>query len=445
LYLSTFDTEIAALEASAIYIDRIYNILNNNLRCTRKIILLDCCFSGAAAQGFKGVVDPWQELNHNARGTYLVTSSTKSQVSKENAEEGYGLFTKYLISGLKTGEADKNNTGWINMDDWFDYVQSRVVAENPKQLPTMRLGNDGVQGGKLVIAKSGKNVQQSQIEKIEDFFLDLKKKKEISNDILADILAILEKNEKDFSIEEKQAFKLILAFFEGKITKNDFIKKVPKFLYKKSVTKNIAEKAEKEIPKKDYSWIILTSMVLSIGILISYYKNNMDLHTRAERGDITAQTDLAYKYLWGEDGEEKDYVKAAEWYRNAAARGDYKAQYQLALMYGKGQGVNKDDVKAAEWYRKAAEQGYADAQSMLGSMYEKGEGVNKDDVKAAEWYLKAAEQGDHSSQYNLGVMYEKGQGVKKDDVKAAEWYRKANATKQAEELSRFVSSFKFNK
>ena len=51
-------------------------------------------------------------------------------------------------------------------------------------------------------------------------------------------------------------------------------------------------------------------------------------------------------------------------------------------------------MKAAECYLKAAEQGYAKAQFNLGMMYRRGEGVEQSDVKAVEWYLKAAEQMD---------------------------------------------------
>jgi len=35
------------------------------------------------------------------------------------------------------------------------------------------------------------------------------------------------------------------------------------------------------------------------------------------------------------------------------------AQYNLGVMYAKGQGVTQDNVQAVAWYRKAAEQGEA--------------------------------------------------------------------------------------
>ncbi|SFV68144.1 hypothetical protein MNB_SM-4-1351 [hydrothermal vent metagenome] len=76
-------------------------------------------------------------------------------------------------------------------------------------------------------------------------------------------------------------------------------------------------------------------------------------------------------------------------------------------------------------YQKAANQRNAAAQYNLGIMYEKGQGVTQSYVKAAKFYQKAATHGDTSAQNKLGSMYVKGQGVKQNDVKAKELFRKA--------------------
>ena len=50
--------------------------------------------------------------------------------------------------------------------------------------------------------------------------------------------------------------------------------------------------------------------------------------------------------------------------------------------------------KAKEWWQKAADQGYiANAQFNLGVMYARGEGVTQDFKKAKKWWQKAADQG----------------------------------------------------
>ena len=45
---------------------------------------------------------------------------------------------------------------------------------------------------------------------------------------------------------------------------------------------------------------------------------------------------------------------AAAWYRKAAEQGDANAQFNLGLMYAKGQGVPQDYAAAHKWLNLAA-------------------------------------------------------------------------------------------
>ena len=122
-----------------------------------------------------------------------------------------------------------------------------------------------------------------------------------------------------------------------------------------------------------------------------------------------------------------DYATAVQELRPLAEQGNATAQFNLGLMYRKGQGVPQDYKEALEWYRKAAEQGDAGAQFILGLMYDTGQGVPQDYKEAVEWYRKAAEQGNATAQFSLGSMYQKGQGVLQDNVIAHMWYNMASA------------------
>ena len=90
-----------------------------------------------------------------------------------------------------------------------------------------------------------------------------------------------------------------------------------------------------------------------------------------------------------------------------AEQGDAKAQYNLGLMYDKGDGAPQDYKAAIKWYTKSAEQGHAKAQNNLGLMYVKGLGIPQDYKAATKWWTKAAEQGDGDAQNNLDNMYRK--------------------------------------
>ncbi len=124
-------------------------------------------------------------------------------------------------------------------------------------------------------------------------------------------------------------------------------------------------------------------------------------------------------YKWGA------YGIALRVWRPLAEQGNAKAQYNLGLMYRKGQGVPQDDAEAVGWWRKAAEQGNAGAQNNLAVMYRNSQGVPRDDAEAAKWCRKAADQGHANAQNNLAVIYSHGQGVPQDYAQAHMWYNLA--------------------
>ena len=107
--------------------------------------------------------------------------------------------------------------------------------------------------------------------------------------------------------------------------------------------------------------------------------------------------------------------------RERAEQGDADAEFDLGLMYSKGEGVPQDYKEAARWFRAAAEQGDANAQHFLGLSYNRGEGVPQDFSEAVRWFRAAAEQGHPSAQFALGLQYWTGEVVPKDYIQAHMW------------------------
>jgi hypothetical protein len=87
-----------------------------------------------------------------------------------------------------------------------------------------------------------------------------------------------------------------------------------------------------------------------------------------------------------------DFSLALDQWRPMARNGDPEAQYGLAVLYAKGQGVDKNPALAITWYRKAALQGHGAAQFNLGRIYGTGEGVARDQGEATKWFRMAARQ-----------------------------------------------------
>ena len=85
-----------------------------------------------------------------------------------------------------------------------------------------------------------------------------------------------------------------------------------------------------------------------------------------------------------------------------------------------------DFVKAIEFYRQAANTGEADCEHALwriGSVYER----QGDCQTAFKFYLEAAEKGSDDGMFFVGSCYENGTGVEKNFDEALKWYNKAAA------------------
>jgi eukaryotic-like serine/threonine-protein kinase len=152
----------------------------------------------------------------------------------------------------------------------------------------------------------------------------------------------------------------------------------------------------------------------------------------AESGDRDAQSALGWLYDKGLGGLARDAKKAAEWYQKAAEKGDLTAQLNLATMYKFGEGVPQSFEQAFKWYKRAAEQDDPEAQNIVGFWYLHGQGTERDDTAAVLWYEKAAKHGFAKAQTNLGDMYASNRGVQRDDREALRYYYQAAEQKYAE-------------
>ena len=85
-----------------------------------------------------------------------------------------------------------------------------------------------------------------------------------------------------------------------------------------------------------------------------------------------------------------------------------EAQFNLGVMYSKGQGVPQGYAEAVRWYRLAAEQGFAEAQTNLGTRYALGQGVPQNYVRAHMWFnlssANGAELGSENRDITAGEM-----------------------------------------
>lgn len=138
-------------------------------------------------------------------------------------------------------------------------------------------------------------------------------------------------------------------------------------------------------------------------------------------------------------GTSRDYSKAVQWYRRAAALGDAAAMYKLgAILLKSLLGQPKNIAEAVTWLKRGAERADVDhphALHELAGLYESANNnpevrnkVIADDAYARELFQQAAGLGYKFSQFRLGQAYEYGAlGLTIDNRTSISWYTKAAA------------------
>src|SRR5581483_8375290 len=110
----------------------------------------------------------------------------------------------------------------------------------------------------------------------------------------------------------------------------------------------------------------------------------------ADLGNVFGILQLGYCFQHG-IGTNIIKKKAFELYQKAADLGNASGMSQLGYCYQYGVGTIANKIRAFEIYEKASKYNSA-AQFNLALMYEKGDGIKKDIDRAIYWYKKSAEQ-----------------------------------------------------
>ncbi|MGC0374086.1 caspase, EACC1-associated type [Streptomyces sp. SAI-229] len=106
------------------------------------VLLLDCCYSGAFLAGSKGdtTVHVNDELAGHGRAVLTATNRTEYAWEGERITElgpEPSRFTGAVVRGLRTGEADGNQDGLIDVHELYDYVYEELRSAGAGQSPQM--------------------------------------------------------------------------------------------------------------------------------------------------------------------------------------------------------------------------------------------------------------------------------------------------------------------
>jgi Caspase domain len=162
LYFATIDTQLIqhnVRRATAVAAHFVNEVMSRS-RSRRQILLLDCCYSGAFKEGMLAKSDKrvgsGEQLG--GQGRVVLTASDALQYSfeggKVQGEAVRSIFTRTLVRGLESGEADLDRDGLFSLDEVYEYIYDQVANEMPEQKPTKM----GYVAGKIFIGNNPRPV-----------------------------------------------------------------------------------------------------------------------------------------------------------------------------------------------------------------------------------------------------------------------------------------------
>jgi uncharacterized caspase-like protein len=138
LYFAAADTRLLRLESTSVSAAFVNRQMSRS-RSRRVVLLLDCCYAGAFERGMVPKADEAVHVDEQfgGRGRAVVTASGAMEFAFENAELTFSselrpsVFTRAVVDGLETGDADRDQDGYVDLDELYDYVYDRVRDATP--------------------------------------------------------------------------------------------------------------------------------------------------------------------------------------------------------------------------------------------------------------------------------------------------------------------------
>ncbi len=135
-YLVPYDGDPSFIDQTGYSLKRLYDNLGK-LQAKEIIVALDSCFSGAGgrsviAKGARPLVMNLEQDIKLSKNMTVMSASSGDQISSTYDEKGHGLFTYFMLKGIKNEDVVKQD-GSIKMEDLFGYIKPQVERIARKQ------------------------------------------------------------------------------------------------------------------------------------------------------------------------------------------------------------------------------------------------------------------------------------------------------------------------
>ncbi len=135
-YLVPYDGDPSFIDETGYSLKRMYAALGK-LPAKEIIIALDSCFSGAGgrsviAKGSRPLVMNLQTNVVLPKNMTVLSASSGDQTSSTYDEKGHGLFTYFMLKGIKNEDVARPD-GSLKIDDLYSYIKPQVERIARKQ------------------------------------------------------------------------------------------------------------------------------------------------------------------------------------------------------------------------------------------------------------------------------------------------------------------------
>lgn len=106
---------------------------------SRSVVILDCCYSGAALEGYMGAPEEFADQTA-IEGTYVMTASAATQAAKAPVGAPLTSFTGELVRAVNDGVPGASNP--LDMNSLYRHVRRRLESRG-MPVPQQRAGGQG--------------------------------------------------------------------------------------------------------------------------------------------------------------------------------------------------------------------------------------------------------------------------------------------------------------
>ncbi len=398
LCLTTHNTTFSALEATSIptsFLKYLFDQSNSR----RKVLLLDCCYSGLIGTAFvpKGDVDS-QLQDMSGEGTFIMTASTGIEVAVEKEGDRLGLFTKHLVEGIRSGEADTNEDGWVDMQELYEYVHEQVRAEGIQE--PMQWGLDAK--GRILIARSGKIPREKQLREAKRRLFELAAEERLTESIVFEAVNVLAIPRQEMTARDQECSLLVRQLVSAKISPPVFIEQWVRACITRRSTESKEERSVRPIEPEPKASVISPPAQAS--------------RPTPQQGDIIRDEFIGMEFVsvprgcfqMGSPENEKDRYKNEGPVHKVCVDGFWMGKYEVTQgQWQKIMGKNPARFKKGDKYPVECVS-WKDVQKFISKLNKKSGNKYRLPTEA-EWEYAARAR---SSKYSGG-----------DDLDAVAWYR----------------------